>query len=57
MTTPTSVFLSGPKEAKNDTLAKQTLQATDLIYGMCTQLDFGSNMGRIPAGYVKNTSE
>ena len=45
MTTPTFVFMSGPKEAKNGTLVKQTLGVTDLIYGMYTQLDFGSNMG------------
>ena len=52
MTTPISVFMSGPKEAKNGTLAKQTLGATDIIYGMYTQLDFGSNMGGIPHGYT-----
>ena len=32
MTTPTSVFMSGPIEDKNGTFAKQTLGATDLIY-------------------------
>ena len=63
MTTSTSVFMSSPKEAQNDTLAKQTLGATDLIYGMYAQLDFGSNMGGILPGYtssqwyVKNTFE
>ena len=41
MTTPTSVFMTGPKEAKNGTLA------ADLIYDMYTQLDFGSNIGGI----------
>ena len=46
MTTP-FFCVSGPKEAKNGTLAKQTLGATDLIYGMYTQLDFGSSMGGI----------
>ena len=50
MITPTSVFVSGSKEAKNGTLAKQTLGAADLIYGMYTQLNFGSNMGGIPQG-------
>ena len=54
MTTPTSVFMSGPKEAKNGTWAKQTLGATDLIYGMYTQFDFGSNMGGIPPGYTSS---
>ena len=54
MTTPTSVFMSDPKEAKNGTLAKQTLGATDLIYGMYIQLDFGSNMGGIPPGYTSS---
>ena len=38
MTTPTYVFMSGPKEDKNSTLAKPTLGATDLIYGLYTQL-------------------
>ena len=38
ITTPTSVFVSGPKEDKNGTLAKQTLGVTDLIYGLYTQL-------------------
>ena len=38
MTTSTSVFVSGPKEDKNGTLAKQTHGATDLIYGLYTQL-------------------
>ena len=52
MTTATSVFVSCPKEAKNGTLDKQTLGATDLIFGMYTQLDFGSNMGGIPPGYT-----
>ena len=54
MTTSTSVFMSGPKEAKNGTLAKQTLGATDSIYGMYAQLDFGSNMGGIPPGYTSS---
>ena len=54
MTTPTFVFVSGPKKAKNGTLAKQTLGATDLIYGMYTELDFGSNMGGIPPGYTSS---
>ena len=54
MTTPTSVFMSGPKEAKNGTLAKQTLEVTDLIYGTYTQLEFGSNMGGIPPGYTSS---
>ena len=43
MTTPISVFMSGPKKAKNGTLARQTLGATDLKHGMHTQIDFGSN--------------
>ena len=38
MITPTFVFMSGPKEEKNGTLAKQTLGATDLIHGLYTQL-------------------
>ena len=38
--------------AKNGTLARQTLGATDLIHGMHIQLDFGSNMGGIPPGYI-----
>ena len=38
MTTPTSFFMSGPKEDKKGILAKQTLGATDLIYGLYTQL-------------------
>ena len=54
MTTPTSVFMSGLKKAKNVILAKQTLGATDLIYGMYTQLNFGSNMGEIPPGYTSS---
>ena len=54
MTTPTSVFMSGPKEAKNGTLAKQTLGAADLIYNMYTQLDFVSNMGGISTGYTSS---
>ena len=52
MTTPTSVFMSSLKETKNGTLAKQTLEAIDLIYGMYTQLDFGNNVGGIPPGYT-----
>ena len=52
MTTTTSAFVSGPKEAKNGTFAKQNLGATDLIYGMYKQLDFGSYMGGIPPGYT-----
>ena len=31
---------------------QQTLGTTELIYGMNTQLDFGSNMGEIPPGYT-----
>ena len=54
ITTPTSVFMSGPKKAKNGTLTRQTLGATDLIYGMHAQLDFGSNMGRISLGYTSS---
>ena len=54
MTTPTSVFISGLNEAKNGTLAKQTLGVTDLIYGMYIQLDFGSNMGGIPPDYTSS---
>ena len=54
MTISTSVFIYGPKEAKNGTLAKQTLAATDLIYGMSTQLDYGSNVGGIPPGYTSS---
>ena len=53
MTTTTSAFVSGPKEAKNGTFTKQTLGVTNLIYGMYTQLDLDSNMGGIPPG---NTS-
>ena len=40
MTTSTSVFVSGPKEDKNGTLAKQTLGATDLIYGFIPNFDY-----------------
>ena len=47
-----SVFMSGQKMAKNGTLARQTLRTTDLIHGMHTQLDFGSNMGGISPGYT-----
>ena len=54
MTTFTSIFMSCPKEVKNGTLAKQTLGAIDLVYGMYTQLDFGSNMGGIPPGYTSS---
>ena len=44
MTTAISFFLcQAKKKAKNGTLARQALGATDLIYGMHTQLDFGSN--------------
>ena len=50
MTTPISVFMSCQKQAKNYTLAKQTLGAIDLIHGMHTQIDFGSNMGGIHPG-------
>ena len=67
MTTPTSIFMSGPKGAKNGTLAKlmsgpkgakngtlakQTLGVTDSIYSVYIQLNFGSNMGEIPPGYT-----
>ena len=54
MTTTISAFVSGPKEAKNGTFAKQTLGVTDLIYDMYTQLDFDSNMGGIPPGYTSS---
>ena len=37
--------MSGPKKAKDDTLARQTLGGTDLIPDMHAQLDFQSNMG------------
>ena len=40
MTTPTSVFMSGQKEDKNGTLAKQTLGVTDLIYGFILNFDY-----------------
>ena len=43
MTTPTSVFVSGPKEDKNVTLAKQNLGVTDLIYDFCI-LNFDYNV-------------
>ena len=42
------------KRPKMVLLAKQTLGATDLIYGMYTQLDFGRNMGGIPPGYTSS---
>ena len=51
MTTPFSVFMSGPKKAKNGTLA---LGATDLIHAMHTQLDFRTNMGGILPGCVSS---
>ena len=54
MTTPISVIMPGPKKAKNGTLTRQTLGATDLIHGMHTQLDFWSNMGGIPPGYTSS---
>ena len=43
-----------PKKAKNGTLTRQILGATNLKHGMHTQLDFGSNMGRIPPVYTSS---
>ena len=54
MTTPISVFMSGLKKAENGTLAIQTLRATDLIHGMHTQVDFGSNMDGIRPCYISS---
>ena len=54
MVTPISVFMSGQKKAKNGTLARQILGETELIHGIHTQLDFRSNMGRIPPGYTSS---
>ena len=54
MTTPIFIFMSGPKEVKIGTLAKQILGAINLIYGMYTQVDFRSNMGGIPPGYTSS---
>ena len=42
------VFMSGQKWY----FGQQTLGATELIHGMNTQLDFGSNIGGIPSGYT-----
>ena len=41
--------MSGPKKAqkKNGTLTWETLEATDLVHCMHTQLDFRSNIGGI----------
>ena len=44
MTTPISVFMSGPKKAKHGTLARQTFYGTDLKHGIHTQLDLESDM-------------
>ena len=52
MTTPISVFMSGPKKAKNGTFARQIFGSTDLKHGMHKQLDFQSNMAGIPPGYT-----
>ena len=46
--------ISGQKKAKNGTLARQALGATDLKHGMHTQLDFGSKMGGIPPGHTSS---
>ena len=43
-----SVFMSGQKWY----YGQQTLGATELIHGMNTQLDFGSDMGGIPPGFT-----
>ena len=45
MTTPISVFMSGPK--KGQKWYRQTHGAMDLKHGMHTQLHFGSSMGGI----------
>ena len=50
MTTPISVLCQTHKMAKNGTLTRQILGVTDLKYGMHTQLNFGSNISRIPPG-------
>ena len=47
-----SVFMSGPKKAKNGTLARQTLGTTHLIHGVHTRL--WEYMGRIPPGYTSS---
>ena len=52
ITTPISVSKSGPKKAKNCTLAIQTLGATDLMHSIYTQIDFVSNKGEIPPCYT-----
>ena len=54
MTTPILFSCQAQKKSKIGTLAKQTFGATDLIYGMYTQLHFGSNMGGIPPGYTSS---
>ena len=41
MTTPISVFMSGPKNAKNGTLAIQTLRVTDLKMVCINKLTLG----------------
>ena len=53
MTTPTSTFKSGLIDAKIGTLAKQTIAATDLIYGM-HKLDFRNNIGGFSLGYTSS---
>ena len=52
MITTISMFMSGPNKAKNGSLVIQTLGETDLKHGMFTQIDFLSNMGRIPHCYT-----
>ena len=47
MAAPIYVFISGQKETKNGTSARQALGATDLKHRMHTQLDFGSNVSGI----------
>ena len=52
MTTPIVEFISGHKMATNGTSVRQTFGATASNHGIHTQLDFKSNMGGIPPGWI-----
>ena len=45
-------MVMGEKKAKNGTLTRETLGATDLKLGMHMQLNSGSNMGWVPPGHI-----
>ena len=52
MTTPISMFMSGPKKANNHALAKPLKQV--IKHGMDIQFDFGSEKGGVTPGYTSS---